>query len=52
MNFNFKVDGSNLIGSNPVIKVTEIQNGGAFFSPIKDDMLRTLHSKPQVIFLF
>lgn len=25
-----------------------IQDGGAFFNPIRDDLLRTYHTKPQV----
>ena len=37
-----------MAGNSPVIKSTTIQNGGALFAPIKDDMLRTCHTKPQV----
>lgn len=43
------MNGTNLIGLNPLLKINEIQDGGAIFSPLRADMLRTIHSKPQVV---
>lgn len=31
------------------ISVSELSEGYALFTPIRDDMLRTYHKKPQVI---
>ena len=30
------------------LKVTTNQDGGAYFSPIQSDLLRTYHTRPQV----
>jgi len=42
------LNGSSLIGNNPTIKSKVIQEGYASFNPIRDDMLRTFHTVPQV----
>ncbi|CAF0756351.1 unnamed protein product [Brachionus calyciflorus] len=42
------ISNSSLNGINPVIGASNIQDGGAKFYPLLDDILRTHHSKPQV----
>ena len=41
-----------MIGVNPSIVSKKLLNGYAMFSPIRDDMLRTYHTVPQVITFF
>ena len=45
---NEQINSNTLSGDNPSITAKVIQNGGALFSPIQDDMLRTYHEVPQV----
>lgn len=39
------------MGINPRISASKLTNGLAMFNPIRDDMLRTYHSVPQVLLL-
>ena len=39
-----------MTGNQVLIKTVQIQDGYAIFSPIKDDMIRTVHDKPQVFY--
>ena len=41
---------SSLQGNNANILARDVQDGGALFNPILSNMLRTVHSNPQVIF--
>lgn len=43
---------TNLSGSSVLIAASTIRDGGASFSPIQADFLRTYHSKPQVNIIF
>ena len=45
---HMKITSIRLNGLNPTINITEIQDGGALFQPIRGDLLRTYHKKPQV----
>ena len=42
------ISSNDLAGSSVAIAVNRVQEGGASFSPIQGDFLRTYHSKPQV----
>lgn len=41
-----------MTGNRVSIKTKPIQDGHAVFSPIKDDMIRTVHTKPQVCLIY
>jgi hypothetical protein len=43
-----QINSDSLSGNNPKVQTKTVQNGGALFSPIQDDMLRTYHKVPQV----
>ena len=38
-----------MVGNNARVVVNKLQNGGAYFYPLLDDILRTYHSKPQIV---
>ncbi len=42
------ISANNLLGSRVAISVIRLSDGGASFSPIQGDFLRTYHGKPQV----
>lgn len=42
------MDNSSLAGYNLATSINTVQDGGIVFKPIVDNMLRTVHSKPQI----
>ena len=42
------MDNSSLAGYHLATSINTLQDGGIVFQPIVDNMLRTVHSKPQV----
>ncbi|CAF0710276.1 unnamed protein product [Brachionus calyciflorus] len=46
---DFSISSSSLSGNGPTIAINKIQDGAVLFYPLLDDILRTYHSKPQVV---
>jgi hypothetical protein len=46
---SISIASSSLQGNSVNIQISNIQDGGALFQPVLSNMLRTIHSKPQVI---